>query len=268
MSDKKIKIAVNGAGGRMGQRIVALAHSDPDLAVACAVENKNSPSLGRDAGEVAGIGAIGVRIQRQLDGPVDVVIDFSTPEGLVSVSHLCSERQIPLVAATTGLSEAQRSEILAAAHVIPLILAPNMSLAVNLTMKLVRDAARALVNYPAGVDVEIIERHHRMKEDAPSGTALEFGRIVAQEMGQTEHVHGRHGRPGKRPQTEIGYHAVRVGDNVGEHTIVFGLMGETIDLHVRGQSRDSYAHGALAAAKFLITRPPGAYSMADVLGLT
>jgi 4-hydroxy-tetrahydrodipicolinate reductase len=106
-----------------------------------------------------------------------------------------------------------------------------------------------------------------MKEDAPSGTALEFGRIVAQEMGQTEHVHGRHGRPGKRPPTEIGYHAVRVGDNVGEHTIVFGLIGETIDLHVRGQSRDSYAYGALAAAKFLVTRPPGAYSMADVLGL-
>ncbi len=106
-----------------------------------------------------------------------------------------------------------------------------------------------------------------MKEDAPSGTALEFGRIVAQEMGQTEHVHGRHGRPGKRPRTEIGYHAVRVGDNVGEHTIVFGLMGESIDVHVRGQSRDSYAYGALAAAKFLVTKGPGVYSMADVLGL-
>jgi 4-hydroxy-tetrahydrodipicolinate reductase len=266
MSDK-IKIAVNGAGGRMGQRIVALAHSDPELAVACAVENKHSPAQGRDAGEVAGIGTIGVRVQRQLDGPVDVMIDFSVPEGLLAVAQLCADRQIPLVAATTGLTEAQKSEVLSAGHVIPLILAPNMSLAVNLTMKLVREAARALVKYPAGVDVEIIERHHRLKEDAPSGTALEFGRIVAQEMGQTEHVHGRHGRPGKRPQNEIGYHAVRVGDNVGEHTIVFGLMGETIDLHVRGQSRDSYAYGALAAAKFLVTRAPGVYSMADVLGL-
>jgi 4-hydroxy-tetrahydrodipicolinate reductase len=266
MSDK-IKIAVNGAGGRMGQRIVALAHADPELAIACAVDNKNSPAQGRDAGEVAGIGAIGVRVQRQLDGPVDVVIDFSVPEGLLAVSALCADRQIPLVAATTGLTEAQKSEVLSAGHVIPLILAPNMSLTVNLTMKLVREAARALVKYPAGVDVEIIERHHRMKEDAPSGTALEFGRIVAQEMGQTEHVHGRHGRPGKRPQSEIGYHAVRTGDNVGEHTIVFGLMGETIDLHVRGQSRDSYAYGALAAAKFLIAQGPGVYTMADVLGL-
>jgi len=263
----KIKIAVNGAAGRMGQRIVALAHPDPELSVACAVENKNSPAQGHDAGEVAGIGPIGVRIQRQIDGPVDVAIDFSMPEGTLAIAQLCADRQIPLVAATTGLSDAQKSEILAMAHVIPLILAPNMSLAVNLTMKLVREAARALTKYPAGVDVEIIERHHRMKEDAPSGTALEFGRIVAQEMGQTEHVHGRHGRPGKRPRTEIGYHAVRVGDNVGEHTIIFGLLGETIDLHVRGQSRDSYAYGALAAAKFLVTKGPGVYTMADVLGL-
>ena len=142
-----------------------------------------------------------------------------------------------------------------------------MSVAVNLTMKLVREAARALAKYPPGVDVEIVERHHRLKEDAPSGTALEFGRIVADEMGQTSHVHGRQGRPGKRPQTEIGYHALRVGDNVGEHTVVFGLIGESIDLHVRGLSRDSYAHGALAAAKFLVTQKAGVYTMADVLGL-
>jgi 4-hydroxy-tetrahydrodipicolinate reductase len=151
---EKIKIAVNGAGGRMGQRIVALAHADPGLEVACAVEDKKSPALGRDAGELAGVGTIGVRIQRQLDGPVDVVIDFSVPEGLLAVTQICTERQIPLVAATTGLSEAQKSEILAAAHDIPLILAPNMSLAVNLTMKLVREAARALAKYPAGVDAE------------------------------------------------------------------------------------------------------------------
>jgi 4-hydroxy-tetrahydrodipicolinate reductase len=142
-----------------------------------------------------------------------------------------------------------------------------MSLAVNLTMKLVREAARALRAYPEGADVEIIERHHRLKEDAPSGTALAFGKIVSEEMGQTSHVHGRQGRPGKRPPAEIGYHAVRAGDNVGEHTIVFGLIGETIDIHVRGQSRDSYAHGALAAARFLVTQKPGLYTMADVLSL-
>jgi 4-hydroxy-tetrahydrodipicolinate reductase len=134
-------------------------------------------------------------------------------------------------------------------------------------MKLVREAARELRNHPQGVDVEIIERHHRFKEDAPSGTALAFGRIVAEEMGQTEHVHGRHGRPGARPHQEIGYHALRTGDNVGEHTIVFGLLGETIDIQVKGQTRDSYAYGALAAAKFVVTQKPGLYGMNDVLGL-
>jgi 4-hydroxy-tetrahydrodipicolinate reductase len=115
--------------------------------------------------------------------------------------------------------------------------------------------------------VEIIERHHRFKEDAPSGTALHLGRIVAEEMGQTEHAHGRHGRPGQRPRNEIGYHALRVGDNVGEHTIVFGLLGETLEVSVRGHTRDSYAYGALVAAKFAVTQNAGLYSMADVLGL-
>jgi 4-hydroxy-tetrahydrodipicolinate reductase len=263
----KIKLGINGAAGRMGQRIVALAHADPELALAAALESKGSPHQGRDAGEIAGLGPVGVRIAAELVDPVDVMIDFSTPEGLVSIAELCAQRQIPLVGATTGLTETQRDSVVAASQMTPLILAPNMSLAVNLTMKLVREAAKALRAYPQGVDVEILERHHRLKEDAPSGTALAFGKIVAEEMGQTSHVHGRQGRPGKRPRNEIGYHAVRVGDNVGEHTIVFGLIGETIDLHVRGQSRDSYAYGALAAAKFLFAKKPGLYTMADVLGL-
>ena len=266
MSDR-IKLGVNGAAGRMGRRIVALAHGDPEFAVTAALESKGSPHQGHDAGELAGVGPIGVLIQGELSAAVDVVIDFSTPDGLVALAEECGRRKIPLVAATTGLSDSQRDLVLAASHRTPLVMSPNMSLAVNLVMKLAREAARALRAYAPGVDVEIIERHHRLKEDAPSGTALAFGKIVADEMGQTEHVHGRHGRPGKRPQSEIGYHAVRVGDNVGEHTIVFGLIGETIDLHVRGQSRDSYAYGALAAAKFLIAKGPGLYTMADVLGL-
>jgi 4-hydroxy-tetrahydrodipicolinate reductase len=171
------------------------------------------------------------------------------------------------VAATTGLDDKQKEVVLSAAQVTPVVFAPSMSLAVNLTMKLVREAARVLKRLPQEVDVEIIERHHHFKEDAPSGTALEFGKIVAEEMGQTEHVHGRHGRPGRRPATEIGYHALRVGDNVGEHTIVFGMIGESIDILVRGQSRDSYAVGALAAARFVVTQGPGLYGMTDVLGL-
>lgn len=262
----KIRVGVNGAAGRMGQRIVALTHADAELQVAAALEAVGSPHLGRDAGEVAGVGNIGVAISSQLEARVDVIIDFSLPAGLMKIAKLCTEREIPLVAATTGLSAEDRDEVLATSQYAPLILAPNMSMGVNLTMKLVREAARALAGHASGVDVEVIERHHRFKEDAPSGTALQFGKIVAEEMGQTEHVHGREGHTGARPQTEIGYHALRTGDNVGEHTIVFGLLGETIDITVRGQTRDSYAYGALAAAKYLVEQKPGLYTMADVLG--
>lgn len=260
-----LKIVVNGASGRMGQRITALTHADPDLTVFAAVD---ATRVGEDAGEVAGIGPIGVAISPEFPAePPDVTIDFSVPAGVLSAAAVCAKRKIPLVAATTGLAPDQAETLLAIAEQTPLLWAPNMSVAVNLTMNLVRDAARALKELPDGVDVEIIERHHRFKEDSPSGTALRFGEIVAEEMGQTEHVHGRSGRPGQRPQTEIGYHALRTGDNVGEHTIVFGMLGETIDLHVRGHSRDSYAYGALAAAKFLVDKPAGTYTMNDVLGL-
>jgi 4-hydroxy-tetrahydrodipicolinate reductase len=142
-----------------------------------------------------------------------------------------------------------------------------MSLAVNLAMKLASLAAEHLKDYGPGADVEIIERHHRFKEDAPSGTALRFGELIAQRMGQQRHVHGRQGRPGKRTHEEIGYHALRTGDNPGEHTIVFGMMGETLELTVKATNRDCYALGALAAAKFVAGKPPGLYSMNDVLGL-
>ena len=263
---EKFKLGVNGAGGRMGQRIVALAHNDPMLVVSGAYEAAQSPHVGKDAGELAGIGKIGVPIEAAVGGRVDVVIDFSTPAGAVAIAKVCADRQIPLVIATTGLEGAGRDSVLSASQVTPVLISPSMSLAVNLTMKLVREAARILRQVPEGVDVEVIERHHRFKEDAPSGTALKFGQIVAEEMGQTEHVHGRHGRPGVRPRREIGYHALRVGDNVGEHTIVFGMLGEAIDISVRAHTRDSYAYGALAAAKFLATKKAGLYSMADVLG--
>ena len=262
-----LKVGVNGAGGRMGQRIVALTMKDDDLSLTAALEWSGSPVLGRDAGDVAGAGHAGVPISVELDRHVDVVIDFSTPEGLKSVLTICESRRIPLVVATTGISAELRDAVLSSAQSIPIVMAPSMSVAVNLVMKLVSEAARVLKDNADGVDVEIIERHHRFKEDAPSGTALQFGRIVAEQMGQDHHVHGRDGRVGQRPLNEIGYHAVRTGDNVGEHTIVFGMMGETIDLTVRSHTRDSYAYGALAAARFLVSQGAGLYSMADVLGL-
>lgn len=248
----------------MGRRVTALAHADDAFCLTAAID---ANAEGTDAGELAGVGNIGVAVTKQLDAAVDAVIDFSVPDGLLNMAQICAERRIPLIAATTGLSDAQLTRVHEAAQETAVVFAPSMSLAVNLTMKLVREAARALKDNPAGVDVEVIERHHRFKEDAPSGTALRFGRIVAEEMGQTNHVHGREGRPGERPHNEIGYHALRTGDNVGEHTIVFGLMGETIDLSVKGHTRDSYAYGALTAAKFAVTKGPGLYGMDDVLGL-
>lgn len=262
----KLRLGVNGAGGRMGQRVVALGHNDAEFAVTAALESAGHPKLGVDAGELAGLGKIGVPITAELAQRVDVIIDFSVPAGAAHVAKLCAERAIPLVVATTGLHGPERDVVLAAAQSTPLLISPSMSLAVNVTMKLVRDAARLLKDVPGGVDVEILERHHRFKEDSPSGTALKFGEIVASQMGQTAHTHGRSGRPGVRPANEIGYHAIRTGDNVGEHTILFGLLGECVELTVRSSSRDCYAYGAIMAAKFLAKQKPGLYSMSDVLG--
>lgn len=263
----QLRVAIHGAAGRMGQRLVACVHHDAELKLAAALDSPKCPRLSEDAGEVAGCGKTGILIASELSVPVDVVIDFSVPEATEHLVPMCVARKLPLVVATTGFNDAQKAAVQKAAEQIPLVWSPSMSVAVNLLMKLVRDAARVLKDNPEGVDVEVIERHHRFKEDAPSGTALAFGRIVAEEMGQTNHVHGRSGRPGQRPHDEIGYHALRTGDNVGEHTIVFGLMGETIDLTVRSHTRDSYAYGALAAAKFVAKQKPGLYGMVDVLKL-
>ena len=260
-----VRIAIHGAAGRMGKRLIALGAADPALRVVAAVDMPGHPQLGQDAGVLAGVGQIGVRLTDVLAPPADVVIDFSLPEAAEKLLDLCRQRRLPLVMATTGLSQQAMENLKAAAAEIPLVYSPNMSLAVNLTMKLCQLAARALRDKDA--DVEILERHHRFKQDAPSGTALKLGELIASQMGQSVHRHGRHGVVGRRPHEEIGYHAIRVGDNPGEHTIIFAMLGEMLELTVRASSRDCYAQGALAAAKFLAGKPPGMYSMADVLGL-
>jgi 4-hydroxy-tetrahydrodipicolinate reductase len=195
------------------------------------------------------------------------VIDFSVPAAAETLTSICVERQIPLVMATTGLSAGQQQLLKEAAQTIPVVWSPNTSMTVSLAIKLAEKAGQVLKESTGGVDVELIERHHRMKTDAPSGTALQFGEIIASSMGQSVHRHGRQGQVGRRPANEIGYHAVRAGDNPGEHTIVFGLLGETLELTVKATSRDCYATGALAAAKFIAGQQPGLYSLLDVLGL-
>jgi 4-hydroxy-tetrahydrodipicolinate reductase len=251
----------------MGQRVVALASADPQVNVVAALESASHPKLGQDAGQIAGVGDIGVPLAVVGESAADVVIDFSVPNAAIGVLAHCLEFGKPLVIATTGFDAQQREYIEKSSAELPIVFAPSMSTTVNLAMKLTEIAARALKDMPTGVDVEIIERHHRFKEDAPSGTAIRFGEIVGEAMGLTEHVHGREGRPGQRPRNEIGYHAVRVGDNPGEHTIVFGLLGETLEVRVAASNRDCYAQGALLAAKWLAGKPPGLYGMNAVLGL-
>jgi 4-hydroxy-tetrahydrodipicolinate reductase len=261
-------IAIHGAAGRMGRRLVALGAADPLLRIVAAVDSPTHPDLGKDAGTLAGLNAIGVPLVDSLGhAEPQVVIDFSVPVAAETVTAVCIKRQIPLVMATTGLSEEQRQQLRTAAEAIPIVWSPSMSMTVNLAMKLCEQAGLTLKDAAGGVDVEIIERHHRTKEDAPSGTALKFGELIAAAMGQTVHRHGRSGQTGKRPAGEIGYHAVRTGDTPGEHTIVFGLLGETLEVVVKASNRDCYATGALAAAKFIAGKKPGLYSMYDVLGL-
>ena len=259
----RIRIAIVGAAGRMGQRLVALATADPQLEIACAVESAKHPQIGEDSGVVAGIKANGVPISVKIGQNVDVIIDFSSPQGMDALLDYCLEHHTPLVYATTGLSPEQRSRLHESARQIPLLWSPSMSMTVILGMRLAQEAAKVLKDKDA--DVEIIEHHHRYKVDAPSGTALKFGQLIAAEMGIDQFAHGRSGEVGARPHQEIGYHAVRIGDNPGQHTILFGLLGETLELTIKASNRDAYALGALAAAKFLTGKPVGLYDMNDVL---
>jgi len=263
-----IRLVVHGAAGRMGQRVVACASSDSTpWNLVAAIERAGHPKSGADAGTLAGIPPAGVAVSAGWTCPADVVIDFSLPEAVAGIAAKCVQAGVPLVVATTGLDESARRAIAQAAQKIAVLQSPSMSLAVNIAMDLVGRAGALLRRVGSRADVEIIECHHRHKEDSPSGTALKFGEIVQTAMGQTRAAHGREGRPGARPADEIGYHAVRAGDNPGEHTILFGLEGESLSLNVRATNRDCYAQGALAAAAFLVGKPAGLYSMRDVLGL-
>ena len=262
-----VRLLINGAAGRMGKHLVALAAQDPELRLVAAFERPDHPDLGKDAGAVAGIEPLGVEIAAR--GPVeaDVAVDFSSRESSLEMLRWCPEQGIALVVGTTGLGEEGTALLEAAARRIPCLMAPNMSLGVNLLFSLVGRVAAALGD---DYDVEIIEAHHRYKRDAPSGTALRLGERVAEALGRSLEevaVHGRHGLVGERPRPEIGFHAVRAGDIVGEHTVVFGGVGERVELRHVATSRETFARGALRAAKFLVGKPPGAYSMADVLAL-
>ncbi len=265
----KLKIAVAGSAGRMGRALLEAVLGSADAELGAALEVAGSGFLGRDAGEFAGAPCrvmIGADVEKSLTGS-DVLIDFTRPEGTLAHLAACRKLGVKMVIGTTGFDDAQKKSIADAARDIAIVMAPNMSVGTNLVFKLADMAARVLKD---GYDVEIIEAHHRHKIDAPSGTALHIGGIIAGALGRKLDdcaVYGREGVTGERNAKTIGFATVRGGDIVGEHTVMFAGPGERVEIVVRSNSRATYAQGALRAARFLAAKKQGLFDMQDVLGL-
>ncbi|MDA8451706.1 4-hydroxy-tetrahydrodipicolinate reductase [Acidovorax sp. NCPPB 3859] len=265
-----IRVAIAGASGRMGRMLIeALRGSGDELVLAGALDVPGSPSLGTDAaaflGHASGV-AITADLHEGLAG-CDVLIDFTRPEGTLAHLAACAGHGVKAVIGTTGFTDAQKAEIEAFAQRTAIVMAPNMSVGVNVTFKLLEMAARAL---STGYDIEIIEAHHRHKVDAPSGTALKMGEVIAQALGRDLKdcaVYGREGLTGERDPSTIGFAAVRGGDIVGDHTVLFAGTGERIEISHKSSSRSGYAQGSLRAARFLAAHRTGLFDMFDVLGL-
>ncbi|MCP5322065.1 MAG: 4-hydroxy-tetrahydrodipicolinate reductase [Pseudomonadales bacterium] len=264
------RIAVNGAAGRMGKTLIEAVAQNPDTTLTAAIERPDSTLLGADSGELAGLGRNGVRVVASLDEVIDafdVLIDFSAPAASVLNARLCAASGRALVVGTTGFDATQLEAVHAAARAVPLCMSSNFSTGVNLCLRLLDIAARALGDT---VDIEIIEAHHRHKVDAPSGTALSMGQVVAKALGRDLEqvaVYGREGHTGARARETIGFATVRAGDVVGDHTVLFAADGERIEITHKASSRMSFARGAVRASAWLPGRAPGLYSMHDVLGL-
>jgi 4-hydroxy-tetrahydrodipicolinate reductase len=263
-------VVIAGAAGRMGCRLVALVQEEKDLRLVAALEAAGHPALLQDAGDVAGIGKVGVPITVDPEGALGrdrILIEFSVPDASLGHLRMAARQGGRAVIGTTGFAAAQREEIERLAREIPIFLSPNMSVAVNVAFHVLAEMARLLGE---DYDVEITEIHHRFKKDAPSGTAAHMAQVVAQALGRDltkVGVYGRHGLPGARTQREIGIHSIRSGDSVGEHTVSFGSLGERLELTHRALNRDTYVRGALRAARFIAQAKPGLYSMQDVLQL-
>ncbi len=264
MSLSTLAVGVHGASGRMGRRLVQLIAEDPVLKLTAALEREGHPQIGQDAGEIAGVSPLGVKLSRSLppSSAVDVIIDFSLPAGALEIAEVCQQHGIALVVGTTGFAPKERERLESVSSRIPLLVSPNMSRAVNLLMKLVGTAAAVLG--PA-CDIAIVERHHRTKKDAPSGTVLRLAEYASRGRKPVPNPEHRT-QSGDLAKFDIDIHALRLGDSAGEHTVIFGLPGEAIELTHRAANRDGFARGALDAAKFLAGKPAGYYSMEDVLG--
>lgn len=265
-----VRVAIAGAAGRMGRTLVeAISRSNAAVSLTVATVLPEDPALGMDAGLLA-IGAqLGVNTISDLGtaADFDVLIDFTEPEASLNHLRICQEKSKAMVIGTTGLSEVQKQSIVAAAVGIPIVFAPNFSVGVNLCFRLLEQAAQILGNE---VDIEITEAHHRFKKDAPSGTALAMGSVIAKALGRNLEecaVYGREGQTGERARETIGFATIRAGDIVGDHTVTFAGLGERLEITHKASSRMTFASGAVRAAGWVAQQPPGLYTMQDVLGL-
>ena len=262
-------IAIAGASGRMGRMLIEAIQNSPDARLAGALDIPGSPALGVDASAYLGVNS-GITITSDLRAGLQnaqYLIDFTRPEGTMAHLQVCRELGVNMVIGTTGFSEAQKAEIEDAGRDIAIVMAPNMAVGVNVVFKLLEQAAKALKE---GYDIEIIETHHRHKVDAPSGTALKMGEVVAEAVGRDLKecaVYGREGVTGERDPSTIGFATIRGGDVVGDHTVLFAGIGERIEITHKSSSRATYAQGSLRAVRFLANQPHGLFGMDDVLGL-
>jgi len=255
-----IRIALCGALGRMGHAITEAVSQQNDMSLTCAIEAPDNPGLGTRIGNVGVVSNLAAVIAAS-----DVVVDFTNPVTTVNHARIATTHRRPFVTGTTGLSKEQTAALKETSKTIPIVVAPNMSVGVNLLYRLVENTAAILGE---DFDIEIIETHHRFKKDAPSGTAARLADILAKDRKDSSVIHGREGMIGERPKTEIAVHALRGGDVVGEHTVVFAGIGERVELTHKAHSRATFANGVVRAVRFVADKPPGIYTMTDVLGLT
>ena len=264
------RIAITGAAGRMGRSLIEACQQADGMEVSVALEHPESSLLGSDAGDLAGIGKLGVTVGCDLAAVTDdfdVLIDFTRPEPTLANLEICRKAGRRMVIGTTGFSDKQRQQIATAANDVAIVFAPNMSVGVNLCFKLLDVAARVLGD---DVDIEVIEAHHRHKVDAPSGTALRMGEVVADALGRDLKdcaVYGREGHTGERETKTIGFETIRAGDIVGDHTVMFAGNGERVEITHKASSRMTFANGAIRASNWLMSRDSGLFDMQDVLGL-
>ena len=266
-----IRIAIVGVSGRMGLSLIKAVLLSTQARLTVAVSRPESPTIGKDAGELAGIGVIGVPVSNDLAAVTDefdVLIDFTRPDASMEIIEICRKANKKLVIGTTGYSADQKAMISAAAQDIAIVMAPNMSVGVNLSLKLLEIAAKVMGDY---TDIEVIEAHHRHKIDAPSGTALRMGEVVAKALGRNLKdcaIYGREGNTGERDRKTIGFSTIRAGDIVGEHTVMFADEGERLEITHKASSRMTFANGAVRAAVWLGDKQEGLFDMQDVLGLS